>query len=483
MTLLAASLAGMSEIDLSPNVYGVETEYSALIVMPGGETQELVGSCHSVDVRLNLYNEPEKESSFIDNDQLDKVLSEMGIYRNGVGMLSNGGRLYEDPSGYEYATPETSTAAEAVHRMYDGDEIMFRTLRSLQERDIVESFQLNRRNVDHDRTSRGIHINTATNIDEEYNVHFAVQALSALHVAKGALFGSGGLLINEKGRTQFHHSPRLSLTDQVSGDVSQWDRRSLVRLPFKQDIGCRRIESVSTDALNFAWPMRASMVITNALVKLLEIKEYNEDLPLLRDPVRAARVVGRLGHNCTVSVLGADGFVGYRPTEILQEIASIVLDADAEYEFLDDESDQVLGEIIDTADHIERDPTEVMKQVESVARYEFMKDRMNTGRLSWDSEKMCRFDYYWDKIGGGIAQNLREKKGWGWLGFDKAYNHRETMRRIVLPPADTRALLRGSLIGDSLGGNDSIWSLIDLDESIYAVPPLENSTQSLDPVK
>jgi hypothetical protein len=131
---------------------------------------------------------------------------------------------------------------------------------------------------------------------------------------------------------------------------------------------------------------------------------------------------------------------------------------------LDDESVQVLHEIIDTVDGLIKDPAEVMQRVESVARYHFMQRKMDEFGVGWDSKKLCQFDYYWDKIGGGVAERLREIKGWGWHGFSDRKTKFRSHKEIITPPKDTRAHVRGKLIKDSDGHNDSSWYYFDLIE-------------------
>jgi hypothetical protein len=455
----------------SPNVYGIETEYSCMITLPGQVVHEIVGSCHSQDTKLDLYVQPaERGTKQLTDTMLDEALKNDDILRNCRGMLSNGARFYMDPSGPEYATAETRTAEEAVLRSFDGDSIVLRMFHSLRKAGIVEGFQFNRRIVDHNRTSRGIHINTATYLDSHPDTR-VTQHLAALNVAKGAMFGSGGLLLNENGHTQFHHSPRLSLTNNLSADYSSYTQRPLVRKPFKQDGDLNRIETVTSDALTFAWPMKASLVITNALVKLLELGV--DDLPTLRRPLRAANVVGRHGNTNLISVELADGTCkSVRPVEILREISERALKLDLELEFLDQESDQVLEEIIQTADDITRDYTSAAGRVESIARQIAIKSKMEKDSVSIDSEKICKFDYYWDLIGDGLAQRIRDK-GVSWHGFSDTTTGHKSLSRQHNPPKDTRAFLRSIHIRSNPSEDRSSWSDIDTGEKVDYVHPVK----------
>jgi proteasome accessory factor A len=450
----------MNTQKISPAVYGIETEYSCMVSLPEEGTHELVGACHSQDVQLGLYQQPKRSSmrQIRTLDVTEELLS-MGIIRNPHEMLSNGGRFYEDPSGFEYCTPETATAEEAVLRNFDGDKILIRVLRGLQEKGKIISFQANRHCVDHNRSSRGVHINNSTKLTATPS-RDDIKALRTLNVIKGALFGSGGLLLNNDGITQYHHSPRLSVTNHDGETTPTYTQRSLVRYPFKDDSSCNRIETITSDALHFPWPLRASMVVTNAALKLIENNRHDA-FPTLRNPIRAAHVVGMNGNKDLISIEDLSGkYRGVRPIEILRSIAEVALDAHNETGMLDKESGQVLEEVIMIADMMEDDPFSTAPYVESIARLLAMQQKMEQSGVSLDSEKMCKFDYYWDKIDGGLAEQLREKGKASWLGFSKKDLPQETKKRIITPPQDTRAKIRGNFIKETKGKIDCDWHKI-----------------------
>lgn len=462
---------------MQPSVFGVETEYTCLITLPGSLVYELVGSCHSPDTKIGLYHEPSKNgSSDIAPDKFAVALNEMGIKTNEHGMLSNGGRFYIDPSGPEYDTPETTSAEEAVHRSFDGDEILLGVFEALRRRGAIEGYQLNRRIVDHNRASRGIHLNTMSTLEADEPSYEIKKWLATLNVAKGAIFGSGGLLVDEYGQTAYHHSPRLSLTSDVAMPYRDYRRRPLVRYPFKEEGAYSRIETITSDVLNFAWPLRASLVLTDAVVNVIETG-HGHDLPVLRDPVRAAHTVGRFGNDKQVSLESrGKRFIKLRPLDVIRDICETVLDVDYVEEF-SPETRQVVGEVIDVADKMAHDTESVAGQVESVARWIALQKKMDTSRLKIDAERICRFDYAWDWLGGGIAEGLRKSNKAGWLGFESGYCAADTKRRITDPPKDTRALIRGNMIAKGRGDAIAEWYGIADDEEMGStyVHPLKTS--------
>jgi hypothetical protein len=185
-------------------------------------------------------------------------------------------------------------------------------------------------------------------------------------------------------------------------------------------------------------------------------------LPRLSDPIGAARDVGRHGNDCVIS-LGNDGGQHYdvKPLDVMREICEVILEINDAEEYLDAESEQVLNEIIEVSDRMSDDMYSVAGEVESVARLIAMQKKMERDKVGLDSETMCRFDYAWDWVGGGIAERLRQKNLAGWLGFPQIYSIHATRRRMVTAPQDTRARVRGEVIGAHLGNNCSLWGEID----------------------
>ncbi len=257
-----------------------------------------------------------------------------------------------------------------------------------------------------------------------------------------------------------------------------YSNRPLVRRPFKSDGDFARVETVTADALNFAWPIRANLVVTNAMIKMIELGV--DGLPMLKDPVLAAAVVGKNGYANQISVVRSGEYSDARPLEVMTEICEKALEEHEDFPFLDQESMQVLAEIIDVSDRMTKDPYSVANQVESVARKLFMEKKMEKSRVKIDSETMCRTDYAWDKLGGGIAERLRQKNLAGWQGFDRQYSFIDTTKRRVTPPRDTRAHLRGKVIKIDKGENASTWSMIEMHdveeeiESFIQMHPLDN---------
>lgn len=469
----------MTDFEKSPTVYGIETEYSCMVTLPGNVVHEIVGRCHSVDAKLGLYKQPEsKGSDGIESSTYSDALAKLEIQTTIDGMLSNGARFYIDPNGPEYATAETRTAEEAVHRSYDGDSIVLNMFRHMRDTEMVEDFQINRRVVDHNRSSRGIHLNTTTALPANEPSEYFKERLAALNVSKGALFGSGGLLVDGNGNTGYYHSPRLAITDEMSANYTSYAKRPLVRYPFKEDGHLARIETVTSDALNFAWPLRASLVATNAVVQLLEQGSHVHELPTLVDPVASAQTVGRYGYKMPVEMIDKEGNIKtVMPLDIVRMICEIVLDANNEEGQLDAESAQVIPEIIDVADRMTADPFSVANQVESMGRLVAIRKKMQKDRIKLDSERMCRFDYAWDWLGGGIAESLREKNKAGWQGFSSEYSPSRTKKRLSKPPQDTRAKLRGDMIRFSLGDNGSEWHKLDFNDGddLSYIEPYDSS--------
>ncbi len=443
------------------NIYGVETEYSYTLTMPDTPAYEIVGSCHSKDTQLSLYEAP-VENAFSDGGvlglrgALQFALMQYGLVWADGGFVSNGGRFYFDPSGPEYSTPEARTAEEAVVRCFDGDTIILRAFAALRAEGIIESFQINRKAVDHNRTSRATHLNHLSLLTEEYPG--LIHTIAGINAVKGAMFGSGGLLLDEHGRTHYHHAPRLSVSsERLHALYGESNARPLVRTNFKQDGSFKRIETVTNDTLSFPWALRASLVFSNAVFRLIEAGRIDV-VPRLRDPLRAARIIGRFGNTNDVSIEDPSTKVrhGEKPARIIRELCDRALRLEDNQDYFSAEMFQVLEEIIEVTDLISTDPQRAVPYVESIARKEAIDRKIEQSGEPIGSERLCRFDYYWDKLGGGIAEQLRRKPQL-WRGFANPAIHR-TQNQILTPPTDTRANARGALIRNEKDDEVGDWS-------------------------
>ncbi len=450
----------MKKREVTPNTYGIEVEYSSFINLPNDKPSNFTGTCHQNTESPQIFDRLDSPpTDNISSESICRALEQLGITSH-ESFLSNGARLYLDASGFEYATPETTTAEEAVLRSYDGDNIIYRVLGKMLLADEIGSFQLNRKSVDHSGSARGIHLNTTTM--QQPRTYKTPEELVRLHqtlnVAKGAMFGAGGLIVSQDGSTtDYYYSPRLAITDTDIA-TSSFVNKPLFRSLIKPDIGCGRLETVAGDMLSFPWQLKASLVMTNAMQRLFECN-LADDMPTIIDPLGDAQWVGRYGHEANVKVSTTKkSNISIKAVDLLKDIATIARDVDSLENIFDSETKQILDQVIDVANIINKDPMLAMTQVESIARKVTLDRRMNEKDLSIESAEICKLDFFWDKIGGGLAERLREKNKAGWLGFNTTNNSIATRkRRLNRAPKDTRAQVRGYLIENQLLDGISGW--------------------------
>ncbi|MDQ3093987.1 MAG: proteasome accessory factor PafA2 family protein [bacterium] len=427
-------------------VFGIETEYTMTVDYPGAAASDFRGSCH--DAQQPICRLPEKSPThLLRQEQVLGYLGRFGIVA-AEDYLSNGGRFYFDISGPEYCTPETRTVEEAVERSFDGDYLVYSAFLDLVDDGVLNAFQFNRRSADHAGQSRGMHLNISvpdylsliTDTSEMVDLH------SSLNVAKAALLGSGGLMIDEDGITKFFHSPRLALSAELDSTGSTGSVKPLYRSLVKGDNGVGRLETVTTDALNFPWPLKASMVLTEALQDLIN-EGVTDGLPRIQDPECISLWVGEHGPEACVDVdLPDGGQQTITALDLLMTYATDFLRINEIKPVFRDEVVRTLQETIDVGNRYKRDPINAATQVESVARLFALNRKLEDRGAPIDSEIACKFDFYWDKIGGGLAERLRESNKAGRLGFKQPHSGRARSKRLAAPPNDTRAAIRSQLI-------------------------------------
>lgn len=456
-------IRSMQKLPVSPNLFAVESEHMHDIRynVPRGSGDVLEADnvgCHTGGTLT--FDEPDVHPlRDVAYANMGEALAELGIDRKNT-FLSNGGRLYKDPSGLETATAESVTAAEATLRSLDESWLVEKLFGLLLQKDIIAGYDVNRKAVDHFGLSRGIHLNTSMNpefMQSSANTVRFINTFTLLNIAKGALFGSGGLMISRQdGRTHYYHSPRLAVVTQHQSRGSS-TAKSLVRMPDKYDYGTLRVEHTTSDALNFAFPLQASLVMARAATMLLEAG-HEGNLPRVIDPVRTAYRVGKLGANATIYALTKEGKdVQLSPLDVLRNIAERALTLPEVGIELTTEIEQVLKNIILVADTTSKDMFGANTQVESVLRLQKLLKRVEELEHAyphlkkeeggaWNSPELCRQDYLWDRVGSGTAEALRNKGVVGWLGFAKPDTMTERKKRIVTPPQNTRACLRAAAV-------------------------------------
>ena len=463
---------------LSPEVYGIEDERTMLVTRQGETSVETVGSCHSPDVKLGLYQEP--ESAPVNGSEVSTMrhgLRAIGVDSDPAGHLSNGGRYYMDPSGPEYATAEHRSAEGAVHASFIGDVLHGLACQALiddSESNVI-AVQNNRANVDHAGTSRGVHQNTVTTLAELDEGE--IQVLAMLNVAKAALVGSGGLLVDGDGQTHFHHSPRLSVTNSLWAKYSNYQDRPLVRVPLKEDVGgLNRVETITSDALSFGYPMKMSQLFTKAGLWLLEMGKADQ-LPVLNDSIAAAHAVGRYGYNCEIEIRMPTGSVrSIRPLQLVSAVTKYMGGVDEKFHVMNEKTRLAIADFGEMARMVDENPLNGFGQVESITRETLMHERLTRrfNRVDLNSEQACRFDYWWSETKKGFAKHLREAKGYGWRGFEEGYNPKAYAQRLVAPPADTRAAIRGAFIAEIKGRRAVDWhQLVSRSGSVADLHPLQ----------
>ncbi len=75
------------------------------------------------------------------------------------GMLTNGGRYYEDHFHPEYSTPECDTLEELAACEFAADKLVFESMRHMQEEGELQDFKLNRRVISDNWKTWGYHVN------------------------------------------------------------------------------------------------------------------------------------------------------------------------------------------------------------------------------------------------------------------------------------------------------------------------------------
>lgn len=463
----------MSEVESLPTIVGIEDEKFATVFAVGDvRSGQIDGACHGrphdeVDEWMDEWlaeqdhNTTEGEALIADSmsrmiiqpSKVPGALEPLGIIAAGE-FLSNGARLYMDDGGYpEYCTAEHASLDAAVRASLDGDRILSKMYAHMLEHGVIGSWQLNRRLTDHmskkNNWAKGVHDNIFTSLGSLTTGQTRFAQLVQASIA--TITGSGGLMIDKRGETQFYHSPRLSMI----GDGGH--NRDISR--FGQQAKPLRAEFRSGDALSFPWAMKARLAMEVAAVRLMEEELVSHQTQLiyhLGDSSkfnRNAHIIGLHGpyaNAIDLYVTGSEESQRGSALSLLGHLITQMLEIDDQAEVFDDETVATLTEIVDVVDMAKEDVESVADIVESVARQQVMTARMRRrGEKTLHTEAGCKDDFLWDVVGpyDGIAMVLRDEKGIGWHTM-KPDTVRERRRRLPTAPSDTRAALRSQHILD-----------------------------------
>ncbi|MBN2177133.1 MAG: proteasome accessory factor PafA2 [Demequinaceae bacterium] len=371
-------------------------------------------------------------------------------------VLPNGARLYVDHAHPEYSGPEVTSATDAIVWDKAGDEVM----REASVAAATEGFRiaLYKNNVDGKGSSYGTHENFL--VDRAVPFEDLARRISSHLVTRQVYTGAGRVGLGQRGETPgFQISQRSDYIEEEVG-LETTLRRPIVNTrdePHANPARWRRLHIILGDANCLEVPTFLKIGTTSLVLNAIEAGDDRLDGLVLDDPVGAVHAVSRdlsLSQTLRLASGGETTALGLQ-----RALIQIVGDHAS-----DEEDSRVIERWGAVLDGLERDPLSCGRQVEWVAKLNLLsklRGRLGVADDNWDDPSLAAADIRWSDLdpGEGLYNRLAAADS-----FDMIAAGAEVASAVTHPPQDTRATLRGRMVGHRADIVDAAgWSTVVLD--------------------
>jgi proteasome accessory factor PafA2 len=355
-------------------------------------------------------------------------------------VLANGGRLYVDGAHPEYSTPECTTARDVVLHERAGDRILAAAVRAVEQVRGPGSLLVYKNNTDGKGNSYGYHENylVARAIPFERVARPLVPFLVTRLIFAGA--GKVGAE-NQTSPAAYQISQRADFFETLM-DLNTMVKRPIINTrdePHADPVKYRRLHVIAGD-VNMA--ECATFLKVGAMAIVLDMIEDNWALPAIEldDPVHAIKAVSR-----DLKVKADLRLAGGKATTAIA-VQRAYLKAAQDYYACHELTLPVKEVLIrweETLDKLERDPRELVRELDWVAKRDLIESYVDRKGCGWEDPRVAMMDLQY--------HDVRPEKG---LYFTLERAHRverivmdeEILRAETVAPRDTRAYFRAACV-------------------------------------
>ena len=387
------------------------------------------------------------------------------------GFLSNGARLYVDIGEHpEYAGPECLNLADVVAQDLAGDAII-QDLVDIANNNLVNRgirIHVLKTNADSWGNSFGCH----ENYQYGANTPISMPAFVSFLAARQILCGSG--CIDEEGKYCFsarahyiteaasadptHHKAFINTKEEPHADASRW----------------RRLHVTCVDSAMLPVTVALRTFLADRFLRLMEEGTGEEDLFVLDNPV-AAMKTWNYDPNARMSARRGDSAVEVSCPELLRESVNLFPEGDDEFGL----RDVVARGVVALS---EGDLTALSGELDWSLKYQLL-SHVTAGEANFAGAKARRAELAFHDLSRqyGLRERLLQSGSVQPLVSESCI-----ARAKAIPPANTRALLRGKVVEacDLADRSASIgWSYVRLDDppspQIDLLNPLESESAEI----
>ena len=355
-------------------------------------------------------------------------------------VLANGGRLYVDGAHPEYSTPECTTARGVVLYEKAGERIAAAALRAVEQVRGPGSLLVYKNNTDGKGNSYGYH--------ENYLVARAIpferiaRALVPFLVTRQIYAGAGKVgTENQTSPAVYQISQRADFFETLM-DLNTMVKRPIINTrdePHADPAKYRRLHVIAGD-VNMTEV--ATFLKVGAMAVVLDMIEDNWPLPAveLEDPVQAIKAVSR-----DLAVKGDLKLAGGRTTTAIA-VQRAYLKAAQDF-YASHELTLPVKEVLvrweETLDKLERDPRELARELDWVAKRTLIESYLDRKGCGWNDPRVAMMDLQY--------HDVRPEKGLYFTleranRVERIVRDEEVRQAETVAPLDTRAYFRAACV-------------------------------------
>ena len=359
--------------------------------------------------------------------------------------LGNGARLYVDHAHPEYSTPEVTTARAALVAELAGDAIVVEGALAAG-RALNDPVRLFKNNTDGKGASYGYHENYL--LDRSTPWDRVVEGFLPFVVTRLPLIGAGRVGLGQtSAEAGFQISQRADFFEAITG-LETTIRRPLLNTrdePHADPARWRRLHVIAGDANRSHTSTLLKLGTAAAVLSAIDAGVLR---PVrLADPLAAVRTVSR-DLNCTARLALSGG--GSMTALQIQVDYRAQLQAAG---LGDPEVMQLWG---DALDGLGRDPLSWLA-LDWVSKLNLIQSFRRRDALDWDHPRIAQLDLAYAELAERSPFSALVRAG----RMPVLVSDGEVRRAVAEPPSDTRAYLRGRLVGERTSEVNAVdWSYV-----------------------
>jgi Pup amidohydrolase len=355
-------------------------------------------------------------------------------------LLANGGRLYVDGAHPEYSSPECTTARDIVAYEKAGERIIAAALRGVEHVRGPGKFLVYKNNTDGKGNSYGYHENYL--VSRAVPFERIVRMLMPFLVTRQVFAGAGKLgSENQTAPAHYQISQRADFFESLV-DLNTMVKRPIINTrdePHADPVKYRRLHVIAGD-VNMAEAATYLKVGTMSIV--LDLVEDDWPLPHieLEDPVQEIKRVSRdLNVKADLRLAGGKATTA---VEVQRAYLNAARDFYASHE-LTVPVKEVLIRWEETLDKLERDPRELVRELDWVAKRALIESYLDRKGCGWDDPRVAMLDLQYHDIRPEKGLYFTLERG---NHIDRIVSDAEIVRAETQAPADTRAYFRAACV-------------------------------------